>query len=136
MSPGLRAFRRLRSLVAGFKEPTDEARLGKRRSASRSCLSRPAMIILESGDRLFARSRDISTGGIGLSHGRALPLGPMKMNVDMGGEGYMQIRAKILWCRQLCEKSYISGGEFLAPPAMHAPAWSDEPVVRSADESP
>jgi PilZ domain len=94
------------------------------------------MIILESGDRLFAHSRDISTGGIGLSHSRALPLGPLKMNVDMGGEGYMHIRATIVWCRRICDKSYISGGEFLAPPAMHAPAWSDEQVVRGADGLP
>jgi hypothetical protein len=88
------------------------------------------MVILESGDRLFVRSRDISKRGIGLSHKRALPLGPLKMNVDVGGGGYVQIRAHILWCRQLHDNSYISGARFLAAPTVHAPVGSDEQMIR------
>jgi PilZ domain len=87
-----------------------------RQRLRRARFSRPAMVILENGEHLFASSRDISKRGIGLSHEHVLPLGKLKMNVDVGGGRYMQVRAKILWSRQLAEGQYISGGEFLAVP--------------------
>jgi len=97
MAQLLRAFRRLLSAIEGLIGLTWEKRLQKRLLFRRSRFSRPAMVILESGDRLFACSRNISKRGIGLSHEHALPLGKLRIHVDLDGGRYMQICAKIRW---------------------------------------
>ena len=120
MSLGAQAVERLQDAVQGWLNVAAAVPPRKRTAVRRCRFTRPAMIILQNGDRLFATSRNISKGGIGLSHDRPLPLGKLKVNVDLDDNRYIQIRANILWCRQLADNSYISGGEFLLMPRADA----------------
>jgi hypothetical protein len=133
MSVGFRAFRWLPTIVATLIESARANRMGNKRSPRRARLSRPAMVILENGERLFASSRNISKGGIGLSHECELPVGNVRINVDLGGGRYMHVRARLLWCRRGDDNSCISGAQFLSAPIMCTPTGrSDSEVAHPA----
>ena len=108
-------------------------RIKAKRSPRRSRYSKPVLVILDNGDRLFASSRNISKGGIGLSHEVELPLGNVQINVDVGAGRYMHVRARLVWCRQVADDSYISGAQFLSAPIVCTPLVRlDSQPVRSA----
>jgi PilZ domain len=95
--------------------------LSKRRTRFR----RNALVIHESGDRFYATSRDISKAGIGLSHEVALPLGKVRISMDVGNGRSMKVQARLAWCQQQDDGSYISGVEFLAVPVVHLPTEAE-----------
>jgi hypothetical protein len=105
----------------------------KKLLARRSNFARPAMVLLESEQPLFAWTRDISRNGIGLLHERELPQGKLQIKIDLGDGRCVQIRARLVWCHQTDQKSYISGAEFLTVPSVIGSAIRfDNQVMRSA----
>ena len=102
-----------------------EKHIEKILSTRRTRFRRDALVIHESGDRFYATSRDISKGGIGLSHDVALPLGKVRISMDVGNGRSMKAQARLAWCQQQDDGSYISGVEFLAVPVVHLPTEAE-----------
>ncbi|HEY1600928.1 MAG TPA: PilZ domain-containing protein [Pirellulales bacterium] len=88
-------------------------------STRRIRFRRDALLIHESGDRFYVLSRDISKGGLGLAHDREMPAGKVRISVDVGNGRAMKAPARLVWCRQSEDGSYVSGIEFLAVPIVH-----------------
>jgi hypothetical protein len=133
MSLRANALTWLPRMIDSFFAFVEIKHIQKRLLLRRSKFNRPAMVILESGQHLFASSRDISKRGIGLSHEGELPRGKLQIKIDLGDGRCLQIRARLVWCRQTDDNSYISGAEFLAVPRVSLPVMRlDNQVMRSA----
>lgn len=82
-----------------------------RRKAVRSPFFQPVTIELD-GRRFAGFTRDLSPPGIGLLHRMPLDPGEVTVHLDWAG-GTLRQRTLIVWCRDVGEGWYASGGRFL-----------------------
>ena len=90
-----------------------EASGSDRRRAVRTPCFCPVMIELD-GRRFAGFTRDLSPPGIGLLHRMPLDPGEITVHITWPG-GTLRQRTLIVWCREVGEGWYASGGRFLDP---------------------
>jgi hypothetical protein len=60
-----------------------------------------------------ASLRDVSSLGIGLAHAMPLERGAAIVKVALESGGFISFRTQILWCKDVGDGSYASGGRLL-----------------------
>jgi hypothetical protein len=84
----------------------------ERRSAERTPFFGPAQIELDNGDVHSGFTRDLSTPGIGLLHPMAIEPGEITVHIPLQS-GTLSQRTLILWCQDVGDGWYASGGRFV-----------------------
>jgi hypothetical protein len=108
-----------KDVVERMRRDADKTGAAERRSAERVPFFSAATIELKNGDSHAAFTRDISTPGIGLLHRLPIESGEVTVHIPFPS-GMLAQRTLILWCQEVGEGWYASGGHFLdrlAPPS-------------------
>jgi hypothetical protein len=79
---------------------------------------RTATMVLDSGLRYPAFSRDISEDGIGLIHEVEMPTSDVVINLETGRGYQVTVRTQINHCRECGQDWFLSDGRFASIPAI------------------
>jgi hypothetical protein len=105
---------------------------GDHRSRPRESFFRPARVIAE-GKPYDVFTRDVSAGGIGLLHDRAIPTGPAEIEIEMHTGLVITVEILLLWCH--CHGSRFFSGAIFPNGASNLIEWLALPRQRTAKDA-
>jgi hypothetical protein len=109
-----------KDVIERLRRDAEKTGAAERRSAERVPFFSATTIELKNGDSHAAFTRDVSTPGIGLLH--RFPIEPGEVTVHIPfANGMLAQRTLILWCQEVGDDWYASGGHFLDPLASPSP---------------
>jgi hypothetical protein len=103
-----------KAVIERMRREAERSGVTERRSAERSPFFAPAQIELADGQCRAAFTRDVSTPGIGLVHRQSIEPGEITLRFAVP-DGMLTQRTRIIWCREVGDGWYASGGRFVDP---------------------